>query len=111
MFRGDVVPQNVNAARAQEPGGIIAILEMVKDEVVASTDDDNEAEADYEKFRGAFHEILDVQTEQELVELHEYIADTREIKDSKASDLTEEQALEASLEKDCAWAESYFESP
>jgi len=108
------------AKRGQETGGIIAILEMVKEdtenEVKTSTDDDNEAEADYEKSRAALQETLDAQTaskvanEQELAELQEDIADTEELKDSKASDLAEEQSLEASLEKDCAWVESHFDS-
>ena len=53
-----------------------------------STNDDNEAEADYVKARGAFEETLDAQiasnvaNEQELAELKEEIAETEEIKDS-----------------------------
>jgi hypothetical protein len=106
--------------RGQETGGIIAILEMVKEdtenEIKTSREEDAEAEADYEKSRSALQETLDAQTaskianEQELAELQEDIADTEELKDSKASDLAEEQALEASLQKDCAWVESHFDS-
>merc|ERR1711957_951659 len=106
--------------RGQETGGIIAILEMVKEdtenEIKTSREEDGEAEADYEKSRSALQETLDAQTaskianEQELAELQEDIADTEELKDSKASDLAEEQSLEASLAKDCAWVESHFDS-
>merc|ERR1719230_921343 len=106
--------------RGQETGGIIAILEMVNEdtenEIKTSREEDAEAEADYEKSCGALQETLDAQTaskianEQELAELQEDIADTEELKDSKASDLAEEQALEASLQKDCAWVESHFDS-
>merc|ERR1712224_979652 len=106
--------------RGQETGGIIAILEMVKEdtenEIKTSREEDAEAEDDYEKSRGALQETLDAQTaskianEQELAELQEDIADTEELKDSKAADLAEEQSLEASLKKDCAWVESHFDS-
>jgi len=108
------------AKRGQETGGIIAILEMVKEdtenEIKTSRADDAEAEASYEKARGALQESLDAQTaskvanEQELAGLQEDIADTEELKDSKASDLAEEQSLEASLAKDCAWVETHFDS-
>ena len=40
----------------------------------------------------------------------EDIADTLEIKDSKASDLAQAQALDASSEKNCAWVESHFDA-
>jgi len=106
--------------RKQESGGIIAILEMVKEdtenEIKTSRAEDAEAEADYEKGRGALQASLDAQTaskvatEQELAGLQEDIADTEELKDSKASDLAEEQKLEASLGKDCAWVENNFAS-
>merc|ERR1719215_131243 len=106
--------------RGQETGGIIAILEMVKEdtenEIKTSREEDAEAGADYEKSRGALQETLDAQTaskvanEQELAELQEDIADTEELKDSKASDLAEEQPLEASLKKVCAWVESHCDA-
>ena len=51
-----------------------------------------------------------VANELELAQLQEDIADTEEIKDSKASDPPEEQALDASLVKDCAWVERHFDS-
>jgi len=108
------------AKRGQETGGIVAILEMVKEdtenEIKTSREEDGEAEADYEKSRTLLQETLDTQTaskianEQELAELQEDIADTEELKDSKASDLAEEQSLEASLAKDCAWVETHFDS-
>merc|ERR1719460_841633 len=52
--------------RGQETGGIIAILEMVKEdtenEIKTSREEDAEAEGDYEKSRGALQETLDAQT-------------------------------------------------
>jgi len=109
-----------SGARKAESGGIVAILEMVKEdtenEIKTSREEDAQAEADYEKQRGALQASLDAQTaskvatEQELAALQEDIADTEELKDSKASDLAEEQSLEASLDKDCAWVQSHFAS-
>jgi chromosome segregation ATPase len=106
--------------RKGESGGIIAILEMLKEdtenEMKTSRADDAEAQADYEKQRGALDETLNAQTnskvaaEQELAGVQEDIADSEEFKDSKASDLAEEQKLEASLGKDCAWVENNFDS-
>merc|ERR1719468_557428 len=103
--------------RKGESGGIIAILEMLKEdtenEMKTSRADDAEAQADYEKQRSALEETLNAQTnskvaaEQELAGVQEDIADSEEFKDSKASDLAEEQKLEASLGKDCAWVVSY----
>jgi len=106
--------------RKGESGGIIAILEMLKEdtenEMKTSRADDAEAQADYAKQRGALEETLNAQTnskvaaEQELAGVQEDIADSEEFKDSKASDLAEEQKLEASLGKDCAWVEANFDS-
>jgi len=106
--------------RKGESGGIIAILEMLKEdtenEMKTSRADDAEAQKDYLKQKAALDETLNAQTnskvaaEQELAGLQEDIADAEEFKDSKASDLAEEQKLEASLGKDCAWVEANFDS-
>jgi len=106
--------------RKGESGGIIGILEMLKEdtqnEMKTSRADDAEAQADYAKQRAALDETLNAQTnskvaaEQELAGVQEDIADSEEFKDSKASDLAEEQKLEASLGKDCAWVENNFDS-
>jgi len=105
--------------RKGESGGIISILGMLKEdtenEIKTSRADDAEAQADYEKQRAALTETLNAQTnskvaaEQELAGVQEDIADSEEFKDSKASDLAEEQKLEASLGKDCAWVENNFD--
>ena len=88
------------------------ILEMVKE------DTENEVKASSGnnslKFRGILQESFYAQTaskvadKQELAEFQEDIADTKEVEDSKASDLAEHQVPNASLEKDCAWVESHF---
>jgi phage shock protein A len=106
--------------RKGESGGIIAILEMIKEdtqnEMKTSRTDDADAEATYEKNRAALKETLDaqaaskVQAEKELADTETKIADYEEYKNGKAADLGEEQALEASINKDCAWVKSNFQS-
>jgi len=106
--------------RKGESGGIIAILEMIKEdtenEMKVSRQDDADAEAAYEKNRAALQDTLDaqsaskVQGEKELAETEEKIADTEEFQSGKAADLAEETKLKGSIEKDCAWVKSHFES-
>jgi len=106
--------------RKGESGGIIAILEMIKEdtenEMKVARQDDADAEAAYEKNRAALQETLDaqsaskVQAEKELAATEEKIADTEEFQSGKAADLAEEKKLKGSIEKDCAWVKSHFES-
>jgi len=106
--------------RKGESGGIIAILEMIKEdtenEMKVARQDDADAEAAYEKNRAALQDTLDaqsaskVQGEKELAETEEKIADTEEFQSGKAADLAEEKKLEGSIQKDCAWVKSHFES-
>merc|ERR1719329_324425 len=93
--------------RKGESGGIIAILEMIKEdtenEIKVSRQDDADAEATYEKNRAALKETLDAQTDskvqagKELAATEAKSADTEETKNGKSSDLAEEQKLERSL--------------
>jgi len=106
--------------RKGESGGIIAILEMIKEdtqnEMKVSRQDDADAEAAYEKNRAALKDTLDAQTaskvqaEKELSGTQEKSADMDEFKAGKSADLGEEQKLESSVAKDCAWVKSHFES-
>merc|ERR1719356_657303 len=76
--------------RKGESGGIIAILEMIKEdtenEMQVSRQDDADAEAAYEKNRAALQATMDaqaaskVQAEKELAETEEKIADYEEYK-------------------------------
>merc|ERR1719215_1469535 len=106
--------------RKGESGGIIAILEMIKEdtenEIKVSRQDDADAEATYDKNRAALKETLDAQTDskvqagKELAATEAKSADTEETKNGKSSDLAEEEKLESSIGKDCAWVESHFAS-
>jgi hypothetical protein len=107
-------------ARKGESGGIVAILEMVKEdtenEMKVSRSDDADSEAGYEKNRAALQDTFDaqeaskIQAEKELADTEGKIADTEEFKSGKGADLGEEQKLKASIEKDCAWVKSHFET-
>jgi len=107
-------------ARKGESGGIVAILEMIKEdtenEMKVSRSDDADAEAGYEKNRAALQDTYDaqeaskIQAEKELSDTEGKIADMQEFKSGKAADLGEEQKLKGSIEKDCAWVKSHFAS-
>jgi hypothetical protein len=107
-------------ARKGESGGIVAILEMVKEdtenEMKVSRSDDADSEAGYEKNRAALQDTFDaqeaskIQAEKELADTEGKIADTEEFKSGKGADLGEEQKLKASIEKDCAWVKSHFKT-
>jgi len=106
--------------RKEETGGIVAIVEMIKEdlqkEINAAKKDDAASQAQYEKERGALQETLDAQValklakEKELSEVESKIADTEAHKDAKAADLSAERDLEASLLSDCTWVKTHFES-
>jgi CHASE3 domain sensor protein len=106
--------------RKGESGGIVAILEMIKEdtenEMKVSRQDDADAEEAYEKNRAALQETHDaqsaskVQAEKELADTEGKIADTEEFKAGKGADLAEEQKLKGSIQKDCAWVKSHFDS-
>lgn len=106
--------------RKGESRGIVAILEMIKEdtanEMKTSRADDADAQKTYEKNRAKLQSSLDaqtqskVQTEKELAAVEEQIADLEEAKNGKAADLAEEEKLKESIEKDCAWVEATFDS-
>jgi chromosome segregation ATPase len=109
-----------SGARKSESGGIVAIMEMIKEDTInemeTSKKDDAKSQANYEKERGALMETFKadeaakVEAEKELADTEQAIADTEEAKGAAAADLAEEQKLAASIQKDCAWVESHFDS-
>merc|ERR1719329_13596 len=106
--------------RSGESGGIVAILEMVREdtmnEMEESKQDEADAQAAYDKDREAQQETLDaqvkskVQAEKEQAETEEKIADTTEAKSGHIEDLAEEQKLAGTLDNDCAWVKTHFDS-
>merc|ERR1719265_1868055 len=106
--------------RKGESGGIISIMEMIKEdtekEMKTATQDEADSQAAYEKNRDKMRKTLEAQQtsktegEKELAATQGKIADTEEAKSSAAADLAEEQALEGTLNNDCAWVEEHFDS-
>mmetsp|Transcript_121384 Transcript_121384/g.339911 ORF Transcript_121384/g.339911 Transcript_121384/m.339911 type:complete len:468 (+) Transcript_121384:1-1404(+) len=106
--------------RKSETTGIVAIVEMIKEdvekEIKAAKADDAASQAQYEKERGALQETLDADLalklakEKELNEVETTIADTEEHRDAKSADLAAENKLKSSITGDCAWVKTNFES-
>jgi len=105
--------------RQGESTGIVAILEMIKEdlqkEMKAGRADDAKAQAEYEKQSGSLQESLDAQKETEvslekaLASLDENIAAADEFKSDKQADLGSEKDMKASLGTDCQWVKDNFD--
>jgi len=106
-------------SRKSETGGILAILEMLKEdlqkEIKEGRADDADAQAKYNKQNGALQATLDGQeqtkanTESELGDLEDKINSFEKHKSEKESDKSAEEDTEASLGTDCAWVETHFD--
>jgi len=106
-------------AHQSESGGIVAILEMIKEdlqkEMKEGKADEAKAQAEYEKQSGALQDSLDAQTEtkvsleKELAGLGESISSAEKYHGEKADDLKAEEATKKALETDCDWVKSHFQ--
>lgn len=106
--------------RKAETKGILAIIEMLREdlenEMKTSREEDAEAEASYQKGRAAAREMLDAQVakktskEKNLAELERAIYDTHEHQTQSAGDLEAEKDFKETLQKDCAWVKSHFKT-
>jgi len=106
--------------RSDETHGIVAILQMLKEdvqkEIETSRADNAAAEAQYEKERADLQDTLNAQrsmkaaTERRLGEVQEALQDKTKSKGKLESDLAGEAQLESSLYDDCAWVATHFDS-
>mmetsp|Transcript_83100 Transcript_83100/g.240066 ORF Transcript_83100/g.240066 Transcript_83100/m.240066 type:complete len:713 (+) Transcript_83100:52-2190(+) len=106
--------------RKSETTGVIAILEMIKDdlkrEIETSRQDDASAQAQYQKERSGMQDTLNAQTalkvnkERQLNDVEAKLADTEEFKAAKGNDLGAEKKLEDSIYTDCSWVETHFDT-
>lgn len=106
--------------RKGESEGIIAILEMIVEdlqkEMKVAREEDAEAQADYDKSMGALKETMSsqknslVNAESELAELQGKMVDTEAHKGQLSADKESEEALSATLTNDCDWVNTHFES-
>lgn len=103
-----------------ESKGVVAILGMIKEdlhkEIKTAREDDGEAQVMYEKGRAAMKETLDKQTaskvavEKDIAGMEFRISDLEEFVSAKGDDLDSESQLKKSLETDCGWIKTHFES-
>merc|ERR1719198_2564323 len=105
--------------RKGESTGIIAILSMIKEDTKKELADaakaDGAAAIFFQKDRAALEETLAAQekslneADKTLAEMEAKIADTKEFKDAKNSDLDAEKETKQALEDDCGWIETDFD--
>jgi len=106
--------------RKSETGGIIAILEMLREDVQKEMKegraDDAAAQEKYLKQNAALQETLDAQeetkanTEKELADLEQKMGQYEDYKDSKEEDKDAEEDTKKALHTDCEWVKTHFES-
>merc|ERR1719240_2483638 len=106
--------------RKSETGGIIAILEMLREDVQKEMKegraDDAAAQEKYLKQNGALQDTLDAQeetkanTEKELGDLQQKLGNYEDYKDSKEGDKEAEEETKKAIHTDCSWVKKYFES-
>merc|ERR1719410_98659 len=106
--------------RSAETHGIVEILRMLKEdlekEIKTSREDDEAAEAQYEKERADMQNALDSQlalkanTERELGAVAENIHDKSKFKAAEQTDLNAENKLTAAINMDCAWVRANFQT-
>eukprot|EP00747_Dinoflagellata_sp_TGD_P155746 gnl/TRDRNA2_/TRDRNA2_177604_c2_seq69.p1 gnl/TRDRNA2_/TRDRNA2_177604_c2~~gnl/TRDRNA2_/TRDRNA2_177604_c2_seq69.p1 ORF type:complete len:705 (+),score=261.27 gnl/TRDRNA2_/TRDRNA2_177604_c2_seq69:55-2169(+) len=105
--------------RQSESSGLIGMLSMLKEdtekEIQTSKEDDAEAEAEYEKERGALQATYDatkatkIETETQLADLKDKIAQYEEYKMQKGNELDAQKQLEKTIFEDCEWVKTEFE--
>lgn len=101
-------------------GGILAILGMLVDdlekEIKSGKADEAQGQADYEKDRAALQDTLDAQekkksdVESAIADLGSKVEDAEEEEGNKNSDLEAEKDVQKSLNTDCAWVKSTFDT-
>jgi len=107
-------------SRKSESGGIIAILEMLKEdlqkEIKESRADDADGQEKYLKQNGALQSTLDGQEqtkanlEEDKGDLEDKINTYEKHQKEKEADKGAEEDTEKSLNTDCAWVKDHFQS-
>jgi len=105
---------------SSESGGIIAILDMIKEdlqkEMKEGRADEASAQAEYEKQRGALQASLDAQMEskvnleKERADLAEKVSGAEKFKNERKSDLDSQKGMKQALNTDCSWVQTHFET-
>lgn len=103
-----------------EAGGLVAILELLKEDLQKEIDvgrkEDAKAQAIYEADLAALYKTLDAQTEaanaveKELAELNLKVTELEARRMHKSKALSGEASRQSTLEDQCAWVKTHFES-
>jgi len=106
--------------RKSESTGIVAILGMIKQdteiEMKEARADDAEAQQEYLEQNGAMTKSMEAlgasksSTEGELADVQGKIEDLEESKKQSESDMDGEKKMEDSLNQDCAWVDTHFDT-
>jgi len=106
--------------RKSESGGVVAILEMIKEdlekEIETATGLEKVASANYDTDLNTMRKLLasqkatQVETRMQLADLQRKIASKQEFTSMKEKDLAAEKKTEEALKADCSWVETHFES-
>jgi len=107
-------------AHNSESGGIVAILEMIKEdlqkEMKEGRADEAKAQSEYEKQSGSLQDSLDAQKEtkvsleKEIAALDDKTASAEAYKGEKKDDLSAEEDMKKSLKTDCNWVKTHFKT-
>jgi len=103
-----------------ESGGIVSILEMIKEdlqkEMAEGRADEATAQAEYEKQSGALQDSLDAQKEtkvsleKELAALEDSMSSAEKRKAEQEADKKSEEDLKSALATDCSWVKTHFDT-
>jgi len=106
--------------RKSDSQPIISMISSIKadleNEMKVAREEDATAQTDYEKQRQAMRDSVaadtatKVATEKELGETQESIADTEDFKGRRQADLSAQEDLAGTINTDCSWVETHFES-
>merc|ERR1719420_1652099 len=97
-------------------GMIAQIKEDLEMEIKTGRQEEADAQADYEQQRAAMTETKNAQedskiaTEKDLADLESKIADKTAFKERRETDLDEQEKLKKSINTDCAWVATHFDS-
>jgi len=106
--------------RNQESGGVIAILGMIKEDLVkeqkVAAEDDASAQKAYESDVKSMRSMLSAQessktvTESELADLMQKVVDLEAYIAAQSGDLKAAEEMAAALSTDCSWVDSHFQT-
>merc|ERR1719326_1415882 len=106
--------------RQSDSAPIIGMIAQIKEdlemEIKTGRQEEADAQADYEKEKAAMTATLETQTdtkvatEKDLAELESKIADKTAFKEQKETDLKNQDKLKDSINTDCAWVATHFDS-